>query len=138
MWKSEPRVWEDFIELYRDQPCLWSAKSICYSNKDLKQRSYEKLVEFVQKGIREADMSLWSLKLTILEQISVRNWEKLRALKLQEKEQMKFTNQLYGTTSYFSSFAIQKLLTKVRAMCQTVGTKVATLKKRWAYSYHFI
>jgi hypothetical protein len=50
--------WKDFIELYRDQPCLWSAKSKCYSNKDLKQRSYEKLVEFVQKGIPEADMSL--------------------------------------------------------------------------------
>jgi hypothetical protein len=35
---------EEFIEIYREQPCLWQVKSKDYSNKNKKNASYELLL----------------------------------------------------------------------------------------------
>ena len=37
-----------FIDMYRSLECLWKIKSKEYSNKHLKEKAYEKLVEFRQ------------------------------------------------------------------------------------------
>ena len=36
--------WREFIDIYRQNPCLWKVKSKEYSDRNLKNSAYEKLV----------------------------------------------------------------------------------------------
>jgi hypothetical protein len=43
---------EKFIELYRrSYPCLWKVKSDEYKNINLKNRAYNKLIEFYKSAV---------------------------------------------------------------------------------------
>ena len=42
---------EKFIELYRSYPCLWKVKSDEYRNRSLKNRAYDKLIEFCKSAV---------------------------------------------------------------------------------------
>ena len=42
---------EKFIELYRSYPCLWKVKSDKYKNRNLKNRAYDKLIEFCKSDV---------------------------------------------------------------------------------------
>lgn len=44
----------EFIDLYREEPCLWQIKSKEYSNRNLKQMAYDKLVTKWQEVDPEA------------------------------------------------------------------------------------
>lgn len=44
-----------FIDMYRSLECLWKIKSKEYSNKHLKEKAYERLVEFCQSFDRTAN-----------------------------------------------------------------------------------
>ena len=37
----------EFIELYRSEECLWKIKSPSYSNRNLKEQAYQRLLQFV-------------------------------------------------------------------------------------------
>ena len=41
--------WAEFIELYKEQPCLWKVKSIDYSDKGKRNAAYDILIEKLQE-----------------------------------------------------------------------------------------
>lgn len=45
-WTRE--VLSEFIELYRERPCLWKIKDADYVNKNLKREAYENLITFLK------------------------------------------------------------------------------------------
>jgi Alcohol dehydrogenase transcription factor Myb/SANT-like len=47
-WSKE--VVTEFIEIYKCHPCLWKIKSRDYTNRNLKNAAYEKLVQFCKKN----------------------------------------------------------------------------------------
>ncbi|CAG4961640.1 unnamed protein product [Colias eurytheme] len=50
------REWlEEFIELYRSEPCRWNIKGKEYHNRDLKRSAYTKLVEKLKTVDPRAD-----------------------------------------------------------------------------------
>ncbi|CAH1956038.1 unnamed protein product [Acanthoscelides obtectus] len=52
-WSKE--VVSEFIEIYKSYPCLWKIKSREYTNRNLKNAVYDKLVEFCTKLHPEAN-----------------------------------------------------------------------------------
>lgn len=44
-WTKE--LLTDFIELYREKPCLWKIKDSSYVNKNMKREAYDDLVKFL-------------------------------------------------------------------------------------------
>ena len=40
----DKKYWCEFIELYKQHPCLWNVKSKEYSNRNIKNQAYEILV----------------------------------------------------------------------------------------------
>ena len=40
-----------FVELYRSYPCFWKVKSDEYRNRNLKNRAYDKLIEFRKSAV---------------------------------------------------------------------------------------
>lgn len=52
-WSKE--VITNFIELYKSYPCLWKIKSRDYTNRNLKNAAYNKLVEFCKSINPEAN-----------------------------------------------------------------------------------
>lgn len=56
---TDSRYWSkdfttEFIELYKSHPCLWKIRSKEYTNKNLKNQAYEKLVRLCKKVHPEA------------------------------------------------------------------------------------
>lgn len=54
-------ITKNFIELYREKPCLWKISSEEYRNKNLKQVAYNELVEYL-KSNGMADMTIKEVK----------------------------------------------------------------------------
>lgn len=52
-WSKE--VITNFIELYKSYPCLWKIKSRDYTNRNLKNAAYNKLVDFCKSINPEAN-----------------------------------------------------------------------------------
>ncbi|CAI6372741.1 unnamed protein product [Macrosiphum euphorbiae] len=57
---SDTRYWSkeftlQFIELYKQYPCLWKIKSKDYINKNLKREAYDELTKFCKTTIPEAN-----------------------------------------------------------------------------------
>ena len=52
-WSKEKII--EFLELYRKQECLWKIKSKEYSNRFLKEKSYQLLLDFVRESDKTAD-----------------------------------------------------------------------------------
>jgi hypothetical protein len=57
---ADSRCWTkefvtDFINLYMQMPCLWRIKSRDYTNKNLKNEAYDKLVEFCKPVFPDAN-----------------------------------------------------------------------------------
>lgn len=44
------KVVSNFIDIYKSYPCLWKIKSRDYTNRNLKNAAYDKLVEFCKKN----------------------------------------------------------------------------------------
>lgn len=42
--EDERAFWRDFIEIYRENPCLWNTKCKEYSNRDMKNVAYNVLI----------------------------------------------------------------------------------------------
>lgn len=42
---------ETFIDMYRSFPCLWKIKRYDYKNKNLKNRAYQKLIDFCKMAV---------------------------------------------------------------------------------------
>lgn len=59
------RFWGEFIENYREHPCLWDVKSKEYSNKLLKNKSYTVLLKKIQEIAPHADINYVKKKLII-------------------------------------------------------------------------
>ncbi|KAK5644786.1 hypothetical protein RI129_006086 [Pyrocoelia pectoralis] len=43
--KGNREILEDFIEIYRSEPCLWNIKAKDYHNKIKKENAYRRLIE---------------------------------------------------------------------------------------------
>lgn len=42
---AERQILEEFIEIYRSEPCLWMIQNKDYHDRNLKQAAYDKLIE---------------------------------------------------------------------------------------------
>lgn len=52
-WSKENIL--EFIEIYRSHECLWKVKSKHYSNRLVKERAYQQLIDFVRNFDSEAN-----------------------------------------------------------------------------------
>ncbi|KAL1488446.1 hypothetical protein ABEB36_014917 [Hypothenemus hampei] len=71
----------DFIELYRELPCLWKVKSKSYSNRRDKNRAYEKLVEFYKTVDADATIDTVKKKINNLRSAFRKELKKVRRSK---------------------------------------------------------
>lgn len=55
--------WEDFIELYRENTCLWDVKSKEYSNKIKRNSSYDVLLQKLKEINPQATLDLLKKKI---------------------------------------------------------------------------
>lgn len=60
-WNKELTV--QFIELYRERPCLWQIKHTTYTNKNLKNEAYRELVNLIKPTILGANEKLVKSKI---------------------------------------------------------------------------
>lgn len=44
-----------FIEIYRENPCLWQIKHSSYTNRNLKQKAYEELIHLIKPSFPDAN-----------------------------------------------------------------------------------
>ena len=51
---NEKTFWTEFIQLYRNNECLWRVKSKIYMDRNKKNEAYETLLEKVQEYDAEA------------------------------------------------------------------------------------
>ncbi|KAG8230157.1 hypothetical protein J437_LFUL010408 [Ladona fulva] len=52
-WNKERVI--GFLKVYKENPCLWKVKSKEYTNKNLKNEAYEKLIAYCKPVFPEAD-----------------------------------------------------------------------------------
>lgn len=70
-----------FINLYQNYPCLWQIKCKDYMNKNLKNMAYEKLLEFSQKTIPNANREFVTKKIQNLRNAFRKEMRKVQASK---------------------------------------------------------
>lgn len=60
-WTRE--ILTDFIEIYRSHSCLWQVKTKEYTNKNLKNRAYDDLVNYCKAHFPNADRGFVTKKI---------------------------------------------------------------------------
>jgi hypothetical protein len=99
---ADSRCWTkecvtDFINLYMQMPCLWRIKSRDYTNKNLKNEAYGKLVEFCKPVFPDAIGISYIRKSKAFVALLERNWRKFLTVNAAALRPMECTNQLCGT-----------------------------------------
>lgn len=62
--EEEQQFVTDFIEIYKEYPCLWKIKSKDYSNKVKRNAAYDLLVEKLKEKDSNASRDLVTKKIT--------------------------------------------------------------------------
>ena len=65
-FEDNKQFWEEFIELYRERPCLWDTKSREYSNRNIRNSAYEALITKCKEKFPDADRNFVSKKINSL------------------------------------------------------------------------
>ncbi|KAG8287818.1 hypothetical protein J6590_074020 [Homalodisca vitripennis] len=73
--------WTEFIELYREQRCLWDVKSPNYCNKHLRKESFDVLIDKCKEVFVKADEKFVKAKIDSLRASFRRELKKLNASK---------------------------------------------------------
>lgn len=71
----------EFINIYQSFPCLWQTKSKEYMNKNMKNKAYEKLVEFSKSFIPDANREFVTKKIQNLRAAFRKEMKKVEASK---------------------------------------------------------
>ena len=99
----------EFIELYRSEECLWKIKSPSYSNRNLKEQAYQRLLQFVHTFEPTATKdTITKKKKAQFEVPSGGKKRKLPHLTFQVLGLIRFTYQSFGTTTNWSFYRIKK------------------------------
>lgn len=71
----------EFIDIYRQLPCLWKVKSKSYSNRHEKNKAYEKLLMFYKQTDRNATIDSIKKKINNLRSTFRKELKKVRKSK---------------------------------------------------------
>lgn len=52
---TDRAFWEEFLDTFKQCPCLWNTKSASYSDKNVKRNAYEELVQLCKRRYPEAN-----------------------------------------------------------------------------------
>ena len=63
--EEERQFWAEFIEIYKENPCLWKIKSKEYSDKVKKNAAYDLLVEKLKEKDGDATRELVTKKINM-------------------------------------------------------------------------
>ncbi|RZF32144.1 hypothetical protein LSTR_LSTR004007 [Laodelphax striatellus] len=74
--------WTEFLDIYKSEHCLWNFKSKAYLNKTLRQRGYEKLLEFLRRGMPDATIETVKSKINTFRTNYRKQMKKLTASRL--------------------------------------------------------
>ena len=61
--EDDRRFWIEFIDIYRENPCLWKVKSKEYSDRNKKNAAYDLLVEKMREKDKEASREFVTKKI---------------------------------------------------------------------------
>ncbi|XP_022200366.2 uncharacterized protein LOC111057240 [Nilaparvata lugens] len=74
--------WTEFLDIYKSEHCLWNFKSKAYLNKNLRQRGYERLLEFLRRGMPDATIDTVKSKINTFRTNYRKQMKKLTASRL--------------------------------------------------------
>lgn len=94
---SNRDVLEEFIQICRNETCLWNVKNKDYHNRNKRSAAYCKLIEKLKEIEPNADRDMVTKKLTAFGQPSKRRNIKLRSVLSRVQALMKYISQSYGT-----------------------------------------
>jgi hypothetical protein len=94
---------EDFIEIYKADPCSWKVKLKECGDKNKKLLTYEKLAEKLREKDPATNKESIVKKINNLESLFRKEMKKLKLLYTQEQEKLKYISPIYGTTILISS-----------------------------------
>lgn len=99
---ADSRCWTkefvtEFINLYRQLPCLWKIKSREYTNKNLKNQAYDKLVELCQPVFPDANREFVYKKIQSLRGSFRKDLKKV----VQSKRSGTATDEVYQPTLWY-------------------------------------
>jgi len=91
-WSKELLI--DFINCYKQNNCLWQLKSKDYTNRNLKNRAYARLVELVQPHFPSANTDFVKSKIQNLRNAFRKEMKKVEA----SKRSSRSTDEIYEPT----------------------------------------
>lgn len=96
-FSDNKQFWTEFIELYREQRCLWDVKSRNYSNKHLRKESLDVLIEKCKDIFPNADEKFVKAKIDSLRASFRREMKKL----ISSKSTGKGLDDVYEPTLWY-------------------------------------